>query len=71
VVEVGRAVGVGGEDAAGTDPSLAGLLMVSRYLTVLVAWINDDPAPFKLAEKVAATVDLLLEGVLRSTSPAT
>jgi hypothetical protein len=40
------------------------MLVVPAYLTVLIEWISDDPAPFILSEKVATAIDLLLEGVL-------
>lgn len=53
-----------GEVDAKADPNLIGMLVVSAYLTVLIEWISDDPAPFILSEKVATAIDLLLEGVL-------
>jgi AcrR family transcriptional regulator len=53
-----------GEVNARADPNLIGMLAVSAYLTVLIEWISDDPAPFALSEKVATTIDLLLDGVL-------
>ncbi|MEK8110551.1 hypothetical protein NKG94_51915 [Micromonospora sp. M12] len=49
-----------GEVDAKIDPTLVGMLVVSAYLTVLIAWISDDPAPFVLSEQVAATIDLML-----------
>jgi hypothetical protein len=52
-----------GELDASADPDLIGMLAVSAYLTVLIEWISDDPAPFTLSEKVAATIDLLLDGI--------
>ena len=52
-----------GELGAKADPNLIGMLAVSAYLTVLIEWISDDPAPFTLSDKVAATIDLLLDGV--------
>jgi len=52
-----------GELDASADPNLIGMLAVSAYLTVLIEWISEDPAPFTLSEKVAATIDLLLDGV--------
>jgi AcrR family transcriptional regulator len=58
-----------GEVDATADPDLIGMLVVSAYLTVLIAWISQDPAPFVLSEKVATTIDLLLEGVLPAKSP--
>lgn len=57
-----------GEVNAKADPNLIGMLAVSAYLTVLIEWISDDPAPFTLSEKVATAIDLLLEGVL-TTNP--
>jgi hypothetical protein len=53
-----------GEVDAKADPNLIGMLVVSAYLTVLIEWISDDPAPFTLSEKVATAIDLLLEGAL-------
>ncbi|HEX3407379.1 MAG TPA: helix-turn-helix domain-containing protein [Caulobacteraceae bacterium] len=52
-----------GELDASADPDLIGMLAVSAYLTVLIEWISTDPAPFTLSEKVAATIDLLLDGI--------
>jgi hypothetical protein len=52
-----------GEVGPQVDPDLVGLLMVSAYLTVLIAWIGEGPAPFGLSERVAETIDLLLGGV--------
>jgi len=52
-----------GELDASADPDLIGMLAVSAYLTVLIEWISNDPAPFTLSEKVAATIDLLLDGI--------
>jgi AcrR family transcriptional regulator len=57
-----------GEVDAKADSNLIGMLAVSAYLTVLIEWISDDPAPFILSEKVATAIDLLLEGVL-TTNP--
>jgi AcrR family transcriptional regulator len=57
-----------GEVDAKADPNLIAMLVVSAYLTVLIEWISDDPAPFTLSEKVATAIDLLLEGVL-TTNP--
>lgn len=62
-----------GELDASADPDLIGMLAVSAYLTVLIEWISDDPAPFALSEKVADTIDLLLDGVAPAgpTGPGT
>jgi AcrR family transcriptional regulator len=57
-----------GDVDAKADPNLIGMLAVSAYLTVLIEWISDDPAPFALSEKVATTIDLLLDGVLPAPS---
>lgn len=57
-----------GEVDAKADPDLIGMLVVSAYLTVLITWINEEPAPFVLSEKVATTIDLLLKGVLTASS---
>jgi AcrR family transcriptional regulator len=62
-----------GELDASADPGLIGMLAVSAYLTVLIEWISDDPAPFTLSEKVADAIDLLLDGIAPAdpTGPGT
>lgn len=58
-----------GETSDAIDADVAGLLLASGYFAILTEWISEDPAPFRLADRLSALVDVLLAGIA-STGPA-
>lgn len=52
-----------GQIAQSIDPQLVGLLLATGYFAVLTAWIEDDPAPFKLQERLLGMLEVILDGV--------
>jgi len=56
------------------DPAVhadrVGRLLSASYYVTLTAWASEEPAPFDLAQEMAGTVDLVLDGVLPRTGPA-
>ncbi|GAB2627397.1 TetR family transcriptional regulator [Paractinoplanes abujensis] len=59
-----------GEIDPAVNADRVGLTLASSYYATLTAWASEEPAPFDLSEEMAATVDLLLNGVLPRTDPA-
>lgn len=41
----------------------AGLLLATGYFAVLTQWIDEEPAPFHLAEHLASMLDIVLGGI--------
>jgi len=46
------------------DAHLAGLLLAAGYFATLTAWIDAEPAPFALRQKLLSAMNLILDGVL-------
>jgi len=59
-----------GEIDPAVNADRVGLILSSSYYVTLTAWASEEPAPFDLTEEMAATVDLILNGVLPRTGPA-
>ncbi len=51
--------------AADVDISLTALTLATGYFAVLTAWIDDDPTPFDLHQRLILLLDMILDGVLR------
>jgi AcrR family transcriptional regulator len=51
-----------GQIAQSLDPQLVGLLLATGYFAVLTAWIEDDPAPFNLQERLLGMLYVILDG---------
>lgn len=52
-----------GQIAKSTDPNLGGLLLATGYFAVLTAWIEQEPAPFDLEERLLKMLDVVLDGM--------
>lgn len=52
-----------GELPPGPDPRQAGSLLAAGYFTTVLHWAGADPAPFDLAARLDAMLDLILPGL--------
>jgi len=53
-----------GEVAASVDVALAGLMLASSYFAILTNWIDVEPAPFDLTDRLLHMLDQFLVGVV-------
>ncbi|WP_033296210.1 TetR/AcrR family transcriptional regulator [Amycolatopsis jejuensis] len=54
---------VAGEIRADIDAAQAGLLLATSYFATLSAWIDTEPAPFDLEERMLNVLDMILRGI--------
>ena len=47
-----------------TDAELAGLVLATGYFAIVTAWIESEPPPFDLRQKLLRLLDMVLDGIL-------
>ncbi len=52
-----------GELRQGADPEIAGLLLATGYFATVTAWIDAEPQPFELGQRLLQIVDIVLDGI--------
>lgn len=52
-----------GELPGDADPEVAGLLLATGYFGIVTAWIDTEPPPFDLLERLLMVVSIVLDGI--------